>query len=52
MEASVESLFVQHSRLLRLPCHVIYTFPIWLRTFGSREAREPLPTASRSSCRW
>jgi hypothetical protein len=31
IEASVESLFVQHARLLRLPCHVVYTFPLWLR---------------------
>jgi hypothetical protein len=31
MESSVETLFVQHARLLRLPCHAIYTFPLWLR---------------------
>jgi hypothetical protein len=31
MEASVEGVFVQHARLLRLPCHVVYTFPLWLR---------------------
>jgi hypothetical protein len=31
MEASVESVFVQHARLLHLPCHTIYTFPLWLR---------------------
>lgn len=31
MEASVEAVFVQHAGLLRLPCHVIYTFPLWLR---------------------
>jgi len=31
MEASVESVFVQHAGLLKLPCHVIYTFPLWLR---------------------
>jgi hypothetical protein len=31
MEASVESVFVQHAGLLALPCHVIYTFPLWLR---------------------
>jgi hypothetical protein len=31
MEASVESVFVQHAGLLELPCHVIYTFPLWLR---------------------
>jgi hypothetical protein len=31
MEASVETVFVQHASLLQLPCHVIYTFPLWLR---------------------
>jgi hypothetical protein len=31
MEASVESLFVQHASLLHLPCHTVYTFPLWLR---------------------
>jgi hypothetical protein len=31
MEASVEALFVQHAGLLQMPCHVIYTFPLWLR---------------------
>jgi hypothetical protein len=31
MEASVETVFVQHASLLALPCHVIYTFPLWLR---------------------
>lgn len=31
MEASVESLFVSHARWLRLPCSVVYTFPLWLR---------------------
>jgi hypothetical protein len=31
MEASVEGVFVQHARLLHLPCHVVYTFPLWLR---------------------
>src|SRR5262249_22908326 len=31
MEASVETVFVQHATLLKLPCHVIYTFPLWLR---------------------
>lgn len=31
MEASVESVFVQHAGLLKMPCHVIYTFPLWLR---------------------
>ena len=31
MEASVEGVFVQHSRRLHLPCHAVYTFPLWLR---------------------
>src|SRR6202000_3173062 len=31
MEASVQTVFVQHAGVLRLPCHVIYTFPLWLR---------------------
>lgn len=31
IEASVESLFVAHGEFLKLPCHVIYTFPVWLR---------------------
>ena len=31
VEASVETVFVQHAGLLHLPCHVIYTFPLWLR---------------------
>jgi hypothetical protein len=46
MEASVESVFVQHARLLRLPCHVIYTFPLWLRfqvaELGSLYDSQPL----------
>ena len=31
IEASVESLFVANGEFLKLPCHVIYTFPVWLR---------------------
>lgn len=31
MEAAVESLFTQHAAWLKLPCHTIYTFPLWLR---------------------
>jgi hypothetical protein len=31
MEASVEGVFVQHAQWLHLPCHVVYTFPLWLR---------------------
>jgi hypothetical protein len=27
----VEGVFVQHSRWLHLPCHAVYTFPLWLR---------------------
>lgn len=36
VESSVESLFLQHARLMQLPCHVVYTFPFWLgfRTAG------------------
>jgi len=31
VENSVETLYVQHAELLHLPCHAIYTFPVWLR---------------------
>lgn len=31
VESSVESLFVDHAEYLALPCHAIYTFPLWLR---------------------
>lgn len=31
MEEAVEMLFINHARLLRLPCHAVLTFPIWLR---------------------
>jgi energy-coupling factor transporter ATP-binding protein EcfA2 len=31
VEASVETVFVQHAAWLRLPCHSIYTYPMWLR---------------------
>jgi len=31
VEASVERLFVQHAEMLKLPCHAIYSFPLWLR---------------------
>lgn len=36
VESSVEALFLQHARLLQIPCHVVYTFPFWLgfRTAG------------------
>ncbi len=46
MEASVETLFLTHRELLRIPCHVIYTFPLWLRfrtaQLGTSYGREPL----------
>ncbi len=46
VEASVEALFLTHARLLRIPCHVIYTFPIWLRfratDLGASYDREPV----------
>jgi hypothetical protein len=46
-EKSVETLYVQHFELLHLPCHAIYTFPVWLRLragpiLGALYAREPL----------
>lgn len=31
VESSVETVFVQHASWLRLPCHTIYTYPLWLR---------------------
>lgn len=31
MEQSVEMVFLSHSRFLRTPCHIVYTFPLWLR---------------------
>ncbi|WAS89852.1 hypothetical protein [Nannocystis punicea] len=47
IENSIEALFVAYGDFLRLPsCHVIYTFPVWLRfrtaQLGSVFAREPL----------
>lgn len=46
MEASVEAVFLTHHELLKLPCHVIYTFPLWLRfraaNLGDLYSREPL----------
>jgi len=45
IEAAVETLFVNHASWLRLPCHVIYTFPFWLRfsapALGALYHREP-----------
>jgi len=31
MEESIEMVFSSHAEWLKLPCHVIYTFPLWLR---------------------
>ncbi len=31
IEKSVEHLFVNQAPLLRIPCHVVYTFPLWLQ---------------------
>lgn len=31
MESCVETVFLSHAQFLRLPCHAIYTFPLWLR---------------------
>lgn len=46
IETSVVDLFVAHSTFLRLPCHVIYTFPVWLRfrtaQLGALYGGEPL----------
>jgi len=46
LEGSVETVFLSHHKLLQLPCHVIYTFPLWLRfrtaQLGIVYGREPL----------
>jgi hypothetical protein len=45
MESAVETIFLSHHDLLRIPCHVIYTFPVWLRfrsQLGAGYSREPL----------
>jgi hypothetical protein len=46
VEKSVETLYVHHAELLHLPCHAIYTFPLWLRfrtaPLGTLYGREPL----------
>ena len=36
IERSIENLFVQQAHHLRIPCHAVYTFPLWLR-FRSAE---------------
>lgn len=45
IENAVETLFVQHASWLRVPCDVIYTFPLWLRfratPLGALYDREP-----------
>jgi hypothetical protein len=45
VEAAAETVFVTHAAWLRLPVHVIYTFPFWLRfnapTLGALYHREP-----------
>jgi hypothetical protein len=46
METSVDTLFLTHREFLHLPCHAIYTFPLWLRfrnaQLGASYGREPL----------
>ncbi len=46
MESAVEAIFLSHQDLLRIPCHVVYTFPVWLRfrstPLGAGYSREPL----------
>jgi hypothetical protein len=46
MEAAVETLFLAHRDLMHLPCHAIYTFPLWLRfknaQLGSAYGGEPV----------
>jgi hypothetical protein len=46
IEKSVELLFTSNANLLRLPCHAVYTFPIWLRhrrsDLGGLYDREPI----------
>ncbi|MBK8259280.1 MAG: hypothetical protein IPK82_42315 [Polyangiaceae bacterium] len=45
IDASVEMLYVQNAAWLRIPCHTIYTFPLWLRfrssPLGGLYDREP-----------
>lgn len=45
MEGAVETVFLSHQDLLRIPCHVIYTFPVWLRfrsQLGAGYSRDPM----------
>jgi hypothetical protein len=46
MESALEAIFLSHHDLLRIPCHVVYTFPVWLRfrstPLGAGYSREPL----------
>jgi KAP family P-loop domain len=45
VESAAETVFVTHASWLRLPVHVIYTFPFWLRfrasALGALYHREP-----------
>jgi hypothetical protein len=45
-ETAVETLFLTHRELMHLPCHAIYTFPLWLRfrnaQLGAAYGREPV----------
>lgn len=45
-ESAIRATFVTHAALLRLPCHVIYTFPPWLRfrapNLGAMYDKEPV----------
>jgi hypothetical protein len=45
MERAVEAVFHQHAAYLGLPCHVVYTFPYWLRwlTVGLGQAHDASP---------
>jgi hypothetical protein len=46
METAVETVFLTHRELMHLPCHAIYTFPLWLRVrnaqLGAAYGREPV----------
>lgn len=46
VEASAETLFLQHARFLQPPCHVVYTYPYWLSFqtvgLGAIYQREPV----------
>ncbi len=45
MEEAVEAVFTQHARWLSLPCHVVYSIPLWLRfraSLGAHFYSEPV----------